>query len=58
MTAHEANKINLDKEENTEKLKELVEYLQNFLHLAEIKVFKLEISFSNSKTIKDNLNPK
>ncbi len=53
MTADEANKINLDKETNIEKLKELVKYWQNLAYLAELKVSKLEQSFAVEQ-IKEN----
>lgn len=53
MTADEANKINLDKETNIEKLKELVKYWQNLAYLAELKVAKLQQSFAVEQ-IKEN----
>ena len=43
MTPSEANQIDIDKETNLEKLRELVKYWQNLAYQNELKISKLNV---------------
>lgn len=58
MTPSEANQIDIDKETNLEKLRELVKYWQNLAYQNELKISKLKPDFTlddlNDETEPDN----